>query len=107
MALYAAVARLGFRRQFAYMQAALWGMVTNVFFGALRIAVLLALFGKQPQVAGYTAQDAVTYVALTQVFIASFSLFLASTFSLSPPFVWRIGESNCIFLGYRKPVSKM
>lgn len=75
MALYAAVARLGFRRQFAYMQAALWGMVTNVFFGALRIAVLLALFGKQPQVAGYTAQDAVTYVALTQVFIASFSLF--------------------------------
>lgn len=75
LALYAAVARLGFRRQFAYLPAAVWGMVTNVFFGALRIAVLLALFGKQPQVAGYTAQDAVTYVALTQVFIASFSLF--------------------------------
>lgn len=69
------MARLGFRRQFAYLQAAVGGMVTNVFFGALRIAVLLALFGTKPQVAGYTAQDAVTYVALTQVFIASFSLF--------------------------------
>lgn len=74
-ALYAAVARLGFRRQFAYLPAALWGMITNLFFGALRIAVLLALFGQKPQVAGYTAQDAVTYVALTQVFITAFSLF--------------------------------
>lgn len=73
--LYAAVARLGLRRQFAYPQAAIWGMVTNLFFGALRIAVLLALFGQQEQVAGYTPQDAITFTALTQVFIASFALF--------------------------------
>lgn len=73
--LYLALARLGFRRQFAYLQAALWGLVTNLFFGLLRISILLALFDGRPQVAGLTGGDAVTYVALTQTFIASFSLF--------------------------------
>lgn len=74
-ALYAALFRLGFRRQFAYLQAAVWGLVTNLFFGALRISILLALFDGRPQVAGLTGADAVTYVALTQTFIASFALF--------------------------------
>ena len=74
-ALYAATARLGFRRQFAYPQAAAWGLITNFFFGVLRIAVLLALFGTRPQVGGWTAEDAVTYVGLTQIFIGAFSLF--------------------------------
>lgn len=75
MGLYTALFRLGFRRQFAYLQAALWGLVTNLFFGALRIAVLLALFDTRPQVAGLTVGGAVTYVALTQVFLSAFSLF--------------------------------
>ncbi|QFP77362.1 ABC-2 family transporter protein [Deinococcus sp. AJ005] len=73
--LYASVARLGFRRQFAYPQAALWGLITNLFFGVLRIAVLVALFGNTPQVAGYTVQDAITYTGLTQAFIMALSLF--------------------------------
>ncbi|MCD0167174.1 ABC-2 family transporter protein [Deinococcus sp. 12RED42] len=75
LALPWAVARLGFRRQFAYPQAALWGLITNSFFGLLRVAVLLALFGTRPQVAGYTPQDAITYTGLTQAFIMAFSLF--------------------------------
>lgn len=75
VALYASVARLGFRRQFAYPQAALWGLITNLFFGVLRIAVLVALFGQTPQVAGYTVQDAITYTGLTQAFIMALSLF--------------------------------
>ncbi|WP_221089070.1 ABC transporter permease [Deinococcus aquaedulcis] len=75
LALPWAVARLGFRRQFAYPQAALWGLITNTFFGVLRVAVLLALFGTRPQVAGYTAQDAITYTGLTQAFIMALSLF--------------------------------
>ncbi|OOV13616.1 ABC transporter permease [Deinococcus sp. LM3] len=75
LALPWAVARLGFRRQFAYPQAALWGLITNAFFGLLRVAVLLALFGTRPQVAGYTPQDAITYTGLTQAFIMAFSLF--------------------------------
>lgn len=73
--LYVALFRLGFRRQFAYLQAALWGLITNLFFGVLRIAVLLALFGSKSQVAGWTTQDAVTFAALTQAFLAAFSLF--------------------------------
>ena len=74
-ALYAAVARLGFRRPFAYPQAALWGVVTNAFFGLLRVSVLAALFGVRPQVAGYSVTDAVTYTALTQAFIVALALF--------------------------------
>ncbi|MFC4427432.1 ABC transporter permease [Deinococcus navajonensis] len=70
-----AVARLSFRRVFAYPQAALWGLVTNAFFGVLRAAVMLALFGSRPQVAGFTVQDALTYTALTQLLIAALSLF--------------------------------
>ncbi|WP_243398367.1 ABC transporter permease [Deinococcus koreensis] len=49
--------------------------MTNLFFGALRVAVLVALFGSRPQVAGFTMQDAITYTGLTQAFIAAFSLF--------------------------------
>ncbi|MFD1730024.1 ABC transporter permease [Deinococcus malanensis] len=60
---------------FAYPQAALWGLITNAFFGVLRAAVLLSLFGARPQVAGYTVQDALTYTAMTQLLIAAFSLF--------------------------------
>jgi len=55
-------------------------LVTNLFFGLLRISILLALFDGRPQVAGLTGGDAVTYVALTQTFIASFSLFGWSEF---------------------------
>ncbi|GHF33299.1 ABC-2 type transport system permease protein [Deinococcus metalli] len=75
LALAVSVARLGFRRQFAYPQAALWGIVTNGFFGVLRIAILVALFGARPQVAGYTVQAAVTYAGLTQTLIAALALF--------------------------------
>ncbi|WP_230294803.1 ABC-2 family transporter protein [Deinococcus sp. 6GRE01] len=75
LALPWAVARLGFRRQFAYPQAALWGLITNSFFGLLRVAVLAALFGTRPQVAGYSLGDAITYTGLTQAFIMAFSLF--------------------------------
>lgn len=72
---YLSAARLSFRRQFAYPSATFWGLTTNLFFGALRVAVLLALFGTRPQVAGYTPADAVTYTGLTQAFLSAFSLF--------------------------------
>lgn len=72
---YLSAARLSFRRQFAYPAATFWGLVTNLFFGALRVAVLLALFGARPQVAGYTPTDAVTYTGLTQAFLSALSLF--------------------------------
>jgi ABC-2 type transport system permease protein len=73
--LYLHGARLSFRRQFAYPLATFWGLVTNLFFGALRVAVLLALFGARRQMAGYTQADAVTYTGLTQALLSAFSLF--------------------------------
>ncbi|SMB94070.1 ABC-2 type transport system permease protein [Deinococcus hopiensis KR-140] len=73
--MYASAARLGFRRQFAYPAATFWGLVTNLFFGALRVAILLALFGTRPQVAGYTPEDAIAYTGLTQALLSAFSLF--------------------------------
>lgn len=72
--LYLHGARLSFRRQFAYPVATLWGLITNLFFGALRVAVLLALFGARPRMAGYTQADAITYTGLTQALLSAYSL---------------------------------
>lgn len=58
-----------------YRAAALAGLVTNVFFGLLRVSVLLALYDGRPEVAGYTVPGIITYTALTQAVIAYLSLF--------------------------------
>ncbi len=73
--LFLAVARRSFRRQLQYRAAALAGLVTNVFFGVLRIAVLVALFGGRSGVAGYSLADAVSYTGITQALITLLSLF--------------------------------
>ena len=73
--LFLAVARRSFRRQLTYRAAALAGLVTNVFFGLLRVSVLVALFGGRSGVAGYTLADAVSYTGLTQALIMVLSLF--------------------------------
>jgi ABC-2 type transport system permease protein len=52
----------GFRRQAAYRLAAVTGLVTNAFFGAVRTAVFLALYRQRGQVAGMDLSDALTYV---------------------------------------------
>ena len=72
--LYLAVARLSFQKQLAYRAANLAGVATNGFFGALRAFVMLALFDNRPQVAGWTAYEAVTYVAMTQSLIMVVSM---------------------------------
>jgi ABC-2 type transport system permease protein len=78
--LWQALTRLGFRQQFAYPAATLWGLLTNTFFGALRVAVLLALFhagsaSGSSSLGSYTPERAITYVALTQVLLSAYSLF--------------------------------
>jgi ABC-2 type transport system permease protein len=73
--LYRALASLSFERQLTYRAAALAGLVTNFFFGLLRAAVLVALYGQRTEVAGMTLRDAVTYTGLTQAVIAYLSLF--------------------------------
>jgi ABC-2 type transport system permease protein len=74
MSLYLALAQMSFRKQLAYRAANLSGVATNGFFGALRVFVMLALFENRETVNGWTAQDAVTYVALTQAFIMVVSM---------------------------------
>lgn len=75
MQTYLALARLAFQRQLSYRTANLAGLVTNAFFGALRAAVLVALFGAQTQAAGYSVPAAVTYTGLTQALLAYIAVF--------------------------------
>jgi ABC-2 type transport system permease protein len=75
MHLFFQLAKRSFQRQLAYRAAALAGLVTNGFFGMLRAAVLVALFGSRTQVEGISLQDAITYTGLTQALIAFISMF--------------------------------
>jgi ABC-2 type transport system permease protein len=74
---YIALARMAFQRQFAYRAANLAGLATNLFFGALRAYLLIALFNARgaEHVAGYSVQAAVTYTGLSQALISYLALF--------------------------------
>lgn len=63
---YPQLALAGFRRYATYRQAALAGLTTNVVFGLLRAAVLLAVLEQRPVVGGYDVATAVTFVWLGQ-----------------------------------------
>ena len=67
--------KLSARRQFTYRTAALAGLATNFFFGLLRAAVIVALYGARQQVEGISVQGAITYTGLSQATIAFLSLF--------------------------------
>jgi ABC-2 type transport system permease protein len=75
MRLFWEVARLSFQRQLTYRAATLAGLATNIFFGLLRAALMVALYGARDIVAGISLQDAITYTALTQALIAYLMLF--------------------------------
>lgn len=49
--------------------------MTNLFWGMLRAALMIALYAQQTEVAGMTIRDAVTFTALTQAVISYLSLF--------------------------------
>ncbi|HLF27647.1 MAG TPA: ABC-2 family transporter protein [Anaerolineae bacterium] len=69
MRLYVELAKKSFQRQVAYRSATLAGFATNLFFGALRAAVMIAVFGARQTVAGYSLHDAITYTGITQALI--------------------------------------
>lgn len=69
------ITRLSIRRHLTYRAATWAGLITNLFFGLLRAAVLLAVLGARPELEGVTAQDAITFSALTQGVIAFLSIF--------------------------------
>lgn len=58
-----------------YRAAIMAGLFTNFFFGLFRVAILLALFGENDVVEGYTAVNLITYTALTQAVIGVLSMF--------------------------------
>lgn len=66
---------LSARRQITYRAATLAGLATNFFFGLLRAAVIVALFGTRQEVGGISVQDGITYTGISQAVIAFLSLF--------------------------------
>jgi ABC-2 type transport system permease protein len=64
-----------FQRQLVYRSAALAGLVTNFFFGIIRIAVLVALYGMRHEVAGISIEGAITFTGLSQALIGVMSFF--------------------------------
>ncbi len=75
MRLFFEITKQSLRRYFAYRMAAFAGLVTNFFFGLVRVAILLALYGNRQDVEGYTVSGVITYTGLTQAIIAYLSMF--------------------------------
>ena len=75
MRLFWEIAQRSIQRYLSYRAAALAGLSTNLFWGFLRAALMIALFAQQTEVAGMTVRDAVTYTAVTQAVISYLSLF--------------------------------
>ena len=75
MRLFWELIKISFRLQLTYRTANLAGLATNFFFGLLRAAVLIALYGEQQQVSGMTLQAAITYTGLSQAAIGFLSFF--------------------------------
>ncbi|MFQ5343847.1 MAG: ABC transporter permease [Anaerolineae bacterium] len=75
MRLFWELSKLSFQRQLTYRAAAMAGLATNFFFGMLRAAVLVALYGARQEVAGISLAGAVTYTGLSQATIGFLSMF--------------------------------
>ena len=75
MRLFWELCQRSFQRQLTYRVATVAGLLTNFFFGMLRAAVMVALYGARLEVAGYSLQSAITYTGLSQATIGFVSLF--------------------------------
>jgi len=75
MRLFWELTKLSFRLQLTYRTANLAGLATNFFFGLLRASVLIALYGEQRQVSGWSLAAAITYTGLSQATISCLSFF--------------------------------
>jgi ABC-2 type transport system permease protein len=75
MRLFWELVKLSSRRHLTYRAATLAGLTTNFFFGLIRVAVFIALYGEQEVVSDISLQGAITYTALTQAVIGYLSMF--------------------------------
>lgn len=66
---------LSIRRALTYRVANLAGLVTNLFFGLLRVSVMTALYGAQTRVQDVPLQAAITFTGLSQALISFLWLF--------------------------------
>lgn len=69
--LYAALARHSFRRYSTYRAATIAGCFTNTVFGFVLAFTYIALWKARPDLGGYDAVDAVTYVWIGQSLLAT------------------------------------
>jgi ABC-2 type transport system permease protein len=75
MRLFWELIKVAFQQQLTYRAATLAGLATNIFFGLLRVAVLVALYGARQEVGGLSVRDAITFTGLSQAIIAYLSIF--------------------------------
>ncbi len=75
MKVFGRLIQISFRQQMTYRTAMLAGLVTNLFFGMLRVAVMVALYNGQESVNGLSMQAAITFAGLTQAMIMFLMLF--------------------------------
>lgn len=77
------LAWVSMRQQTTYRAAMLAGLVTNLFFGLLRLALMQALYHGQGEVNELSVGGAVTYIGLSQSLIAFLFIFGSSDFMKS------------------------
>jgi ABC-2 type transport system permease protein len=83
--------RLSLKQQTTYRTALYAGLATNLFFGLLRAALMIALYAGKTEVNQLTLQDAITYVGLTQGLIA-FLMIFGSTDIMQTVYSGQIGS---------------
>ncbi len=75
MRLFFELFKRSFQRAVTYRAATIAGLLTNLFFGLLRAAVMVALYGARPDVSGLSLQAAITFTGVSQAIIACLNLF--------------------------------
>jgi len=73
--LYWEISRRSVRRQLTYRAAIVAGLVTNVFFGLVRAAIMGGLYGGRGSVEGMSLAQAVSYTGITQALAVGLAVF--------------------------------
>jgi len=75
MRLFIELTKRSFQRQLTYRAATFASLLTNFFFGMLRVAVMVALYKTSLDVNGLSLRGAITFTGLSQALIGFLSLF--------------------------------
>jgi ABC-2 type transport system permease protein len=75
MRVFIELSKRSFQRFLTYRAATLAGLATNLFFGILRAAIYLALYGARNEVSEISVEGIVAYTGISQAVIAYLSMF--------------------------------